>query len=87
MDELGFYSFRRARISGRWSGTHRQLPAYAVGDGEVLVWFSIDWVSFTSKLVSSRVTSTMTPLMFVSALLQYNSGNSSLGTNVRLRWE
>ena len=50
VDELGFYSFRRARISGRWSGTHRQLPAYAVGDGEVLVWFSIDWVSFTSKL-------------------------------------
>ena len=29
----------------------------------------------------------MTPLMFVSALLQYNSSNSSLSTNLRLRWE
>ena len=53
---------------------------------------SIDWVtlpygSFTSKLASSRVTYTVSPLMFVSALLQYNSGNRSLGTNVRLRWE
>jgi hypothetical protein len=25
--------------------------------------------------------------MFVSALLQYNSTNNSLGANVRLRWE
>jgi len=25
--------------------------------------------------------------MFISALLQYNSRNDSLGTNLRLRWE
>jgi hypothetical protein len=42
---------------------------------------------FTSKLVSSRVTYTMTPMMFVSGLLQYNSSNDSFTTNVRLRWE
>ena len=40
---------------------------------------SVNWVdlvegSFTTQLVGSRVTYTMTPLMFVSALLQYNSG-------------
>ena len=29
----------------------------------------------------------MTPLMFVSALLQYNSGSNSVAANVRLRWE
>jgi hypothetical protein len=29
----------------------------------------------------------MTPLMFVSALLQYNSGTNSVSTNARLRWE
>ena len=29
----------------------------------------------------------MTPLTFVSALVQYNSSNSTLSTNVRLRWE
>ena len=37
--------------------------------------------------MSSRVTYTITPFMFVSGLLQYNSSNSSFSTNVRLRWE
>ncbi len=43
--------------------------------------------NFTTTLVGSRVTYTMTPLMFVSALLQYNSGANSMATNVRMRWE
>ena len=42
---------------------------------------------FTATLVGSRVTYTMTPLMFVSTLLQYNSSNNSLAINARLRWE
>jgi len=42
---------------------------------------------FTTHLVGSRVTYTMTPLMFVSALLQYNSGTNAASTNARLRWE
>ena len=29
----------------------------------------------------------MTPPMFVSALMQYNSGTSTVSANVRLRWE
>jgi hypothetical protein len=53
---------------------------------------SINWIdlpggSFTTNLIGSRVTYTVTPLMFVSALLQYNSGNELMSTNVRLRWE
>jgi hypothetical protein len=43
--------------------------------------------AFTSNVVGSRVTYTMTPLMFVSALVQYNSGSSAASTNLRLRWE
>ena len=42
---------------------------------------------FTTNLVTTRAVYSMTPLMFVSALLQYNSSNDSLATNVRLRWE
>jgi hypothetical protein len=42
---------------------------------------------FTSHLAGSRVTYTMTPLMFVSALIQYNSGINAVSTNARLRWE
>jgi hypothetical protein len=42
---------------------------------------------FTTHLAGSRLTYTMTPLMFVSTLIQYNSGTSSVSTNARLRWE
>ena len=54
--------------------------------------FSIDWVdlpagSFTATLVGSRVAYTMTPFMFVSTLIQYNSSSETIGVNVRLRWE
>ncbi len=42
---------------------------------------------FTTHLVTTRTVYTVTPLMFVSALLQYNSSTDSLATNIRLRWE
>jgi hypothetical protein len=42
---------------------------------------------FTHNLFGSRVTYTMTPLMFASALVQYNSATGSVSTNARLRWE
>jgi hypothetical protein len=42
---------------------------------------------FTATLVGSRTTYTITPLMFVSSLAQYNSSNASLGANIRFRWE
>src|SRR5262249_46160367 len=43
--------------------------------------------NFTSRLVGMRVTYAITPNMFVSSLVQYNSSNFSLGTNIRMRWE
>jgi hypothetical protein len=43
--------------------------------------------SFTTHLAGSRVTYTLTPRMFASALVQYNSGTQSASANVRLRWE
>ena len=54
--------------------------------------FSINWVDlaqgrFTSRLVGSRITQTMTPRMFMSALVQFNSGTNTVAANVRLRWE
>jgi uncharacterized protein DUF5916/cellulose/xylan binding protein with CBM9 domain len=42
---------------------------------------------FITHLAGSRVTYSMTPLMFVSALLQYNSGTDTMSTNARFRWE
>jgi hypothetical protein len=53
---------------------------------------SINWVDlpaglFTTKLLGSRVTYTMTPLMFASALIQYDTSTNLVSTNLRLRWE
>jgi hypothetical protein len=42
---------------------------------------------FTSTLLTTRATYTVTPRMSTGALLQYNSGSASFSTNVRFRWE
>ena len=42
---------------------------------------------FTTTLVQSRVTYTLTPRMFFGGLLQYSNSTNSLSTNLRLRWE
>ncbi len=53
---------------------------------------SLNWVdlvqgSFTSQLVGSRVTYTLSPRMFASALLQYNSAGNTSSNSIRFRWE
>ncbi len=50
-------------------------------------WLALPEGDFTTELVSVRTTYTVTPRMFVAALVQYNSTLDSLGTNVRFRWE
>ena len=42
---------------------------------------------FTTNLATTRTTFTVTPEMFVTSLLQYNSSTRSLSTNLRMRWE
>ena len=54
--------------------------------------YSVNWVdlaegSFTTNLVGTRVTYTATPLMFTSALVQYNSSAHAVSANIRFRWE
>jgi hypothetical protein len=54
--------------------------------------YSVNWVDlregeFTTHLLGSRITYTVSPMMFASALLQYNSASNSMSANVRLRWE
>ena len=43
--------------------------------------------SFTTRLARARVDYGFSPLMFASALLQYNSGDRAFSTNLRFRWE
>jgi hypothetical protein len=81
-----FYNGHRTTLSvaqGRISLTNALSvePTYSLNKVDLLQG------RFTTHLAGSRVTYTLTPLMFVSALLQYNSGTNSVSTNARLRWE
>ena len=62
----------------------RQL---SVEPGISLNWVDVPEGSFSTQLVTTRTTYTVTPLMFVSALLQYNSSRNTMSANLRMRWE
>ena len=70
-------------ISGRLELTSQ----LSVEPGASFNWVDLPNGDFTTELTTARTTYTMTPWMFVSALLQYNSRDNSLGANVRFRWE
>ena len=53
---------------------------------------SVNWVdtplgSFRTDLLVSRVNFTVSPRMFMSALVQYNSSRNTISNNFRFRWE
>ena len=52
-----------------------------------LNWVSLPQSDFTTTILGGRTTFTVTPWMFVAALVQYASSTSSLSTNLRFRWE
>jgi len=86
IDRGTFYSGHKTSVSasrGRLNAGSRLSaePAYLLNVVELAEG------SFTNQLVGSRVTYTMTPQMFASALLQYNSSSHDVSANVRLRWE
>jgi hypothetical protein len=81
-----FYSGHKTTLTisqGRLNVT----PQLAIEPTYLGNWVDLAEGSATRHLVGSRVTYTMTPTMFVSALLQYNTGLNAVSANVRLRWE
>jgi hypothetical protein len=50
-------------------------------------WVTLPDSRSTTHLAGTRVTYTVTPTMFTSALVQYNTGLRAVSANVRLRWE
>ena len=43
--------------------------------------------SFTTTLLGTRASFTVSPRMFFAALIQFNSSNKAVDTNIRFRWE
>ena len=62
-------------------------PQFSIEPSMSVNWVDLTQGSFTARLFGSRVTYTMTPLMFVSAFLQYSSTANAVSSNIRLRWE
>jgi hypothetical protein len=72
-------TFNRSRIN--------VFPQLSVEPNVSINWIDLPTGSFTTKLVGSRITYTLTPLVFASALIQYNSNTHTVSANARLRWE
>ena len=81
-----FFSGRRTMFRvGR--GRVKLTPQFAIEPVYSLNSVELAEGAFTAHLVSSRAIYTATPKMFMSALLQFNSDNRTVATNVRFRWE
>ncbi|MBM3817629.1 MAG: carbohydrate binding family 9 domain-containing protein [Acidimicrobiia bacterium] len=67
----------RVNLSARLSAE----PSYSVN------WIDLPQGAFATHLAGSRVTYSISPLMFASTLVQYNSATRTAAVNARLRWE
>lgn len=81
-----FYNGDRRTISLN-SGRIQVTPQVSLEPSLSINWVALVQGSFTAKVVRTRATYTITPRMFVSGILQYNSAGTSVGSNVRFRWE
>ena len=86
LDHGGFFGGDRTGI-GYTFGRANVSPQLSVESSLSFNWIDLPQGNFATKLVSARTTYTLTPRMFVAALVQYNSTLDSLGTNLRFRWE
>ncbi|MGE3955722.1 MAG: DUF5916 domain-containing protein [Vicinamibacterales bacterium] len=81
-----FYNGHRTTLG--FSGARIELsPRFSLEPGVSLNWVDLQQGRFTTRLLSNRATFTVTPRMFFSGLVQYNSSTRAMSSNLRLRWE
>jgi len=85
-EQGGFFGGEKTSV-GYFFGRMSLMPKLSIEPTLSLNWLTFPQGGFTTKLVAARATYTVTPRMFVAALLQFNSGSNALGTNIRFRWE
>lgn len=81
----GFYGGTLTEVS--WRGRVELGPQFQAEPTLSLNHFRTPWGDGDSNIISSRFTYTLTPRMFASALVQYQSATESVSTNARVRWE
>ncbi|HEU4689328.1 MAG TPA: DUF5916 domain-containing protein [Vicinamibacterales bacterium] len=82
----GFYSGTKTTLSIS-QGRVNVTPQLSLEPTYLGNWVDVVEGKSTTHLIGSRLTYTVTPEMFVSALVQYNTGIDAVSANVRLRWE
>ena len=85
-EQGGFFGGEKTS-AGYFFGRMSVMPKLSIEPNLSLNWVTLPQGSFTTELLAARATYTVTPRMFVAALLQFNSGSHALGTNIRFRWE
>ena len=86
VEEGSFWGGNKTAVGYR-QGRVNITPQFSVEPSLSFNRVSLPFGSFTTNLAGSRVTYTITPQMFVSALVQYNSSANDADTNLRFRWE
>ena len=81
-----FYSGDRTAVGYRGARVNL-TPQISLEPSVSIVRVDLPQGEFTTKLISTRATYTLTPRMFFSGLGQYNYSNHTVSTNLRLRWE
>ena len=81
-----FYNGHRTSLSAS-QGRLAFTPKIAVEPTYSVNWIDLVDGSFATHLAGSRVVYTLSPRMFATALVQYNSGSNAMTANARFRWE
>ena len=79
--------YNGTKRTARFRGRVKLTPRLGLEPNIALNWIDLPNGSFTDKVVGARSVFTMTPRMFVAALVQYASSTASFSTNLRFRWE
>jgi hypothetical protein len=80
-----FYSGHRQQLD--YNGRVKVSSQLAFEPRFLVSHISLREGRFTTRLSGARTTYTITPRMFVSGLVQYNSSLNTLESNIRWRWE
>ncbi len=85
-DRGGFFGGAKSGVN-YFFGRVEMTPQITLEPSFSFNWIDLPQGTFTTQVVRTRAIYTLTPRMFFTALMQYNSSSDSLSSNLRLRWE
>jgi hypothetical protein len=81
----GFYGGTRKEASFR--GRMELSYKLSIEPGISFNWVDAAWGNYAPELISTRFNYAFSPRTFLGALIQHNSGDRTVATNLRFRWE